>query len=117
MTAETTHAPRIPVALQAVFLASNSGKEVHTPPPERVAMKSFTDCKTKRGNFFFRRFNRRKSAFQKMVNDGSTISFTVGDSSQSIELNKTQPEVKLVKPKKVSTLGAVVAHTPRLMNN
>lgn len=28
---------RIPVALQAVFLASNRGEEVHKPPPGRVA--------------------------------------------------------------------------------
>jgi hypothetical protein len=32
---------RIPVALQAVFLASNRGKEVHKPPPEKAANKVF----------------------------------------------------------------------------
>ncbi|GAX24216.1 hypothetical protein FisN_4Lu592 [Fistulifera solaris] len=32
---------RIPLALQAVFLASNRGKEVHKPPPEKAANKVF----------------------------------------------------------------------------
>ena len=32
---------RIPVTLQAVFLASNRGKEVHKPPPASVASKVF----------------------------------------------------------------------------
>lgn len=32
---------RIPVALQAVFLASNRGKDVHKPPPEKAANKVF----------------------------------------------------------------------------
>ena len=32
---------RIPAALQSVFLASNSGLDVHSPPPERVASKLF----------------------------------------------------------------------------
>ena len=32
---------RIPVALQAVFLASNRGKEVNEPPPDCVASKTF----------------------------------------------------------------------------
>lgn len=32
---------RIPVALQAVFLASNRGEDVHQPPPGRVASRVF----------------------------------------------------------------------------
>jgi hypothetical protein len=32
---------RIPLALQAVFLASNRGNEVDRPPPERLASKTF----------------------------------------------------------------------------
>ena len=32
---------RIPVALQAVFLASNRGQEVHTPPPGRLVNRVF----------------------------------------------------------------------------
>ena len=32
---------RIPVAFQAVFLASNRGKEVNEPPPGCIASKSF----------------------------------------------------------------------------
>jgi len=32
---------RIPLALQAVFLASNRGKEVDKPPPEKLAARTF----------------------------------------------------------------------------
>lgn len=37
----TTRGTRIPFALQAVFLASNRGKEVHKPPPDHAASKVF----------------------------------------------------------------------------
>jgi hypothetical protein len=33
---------RIPASLQAVFLASNRGHEVNTPPPRKVAFKTFS---------------------------------------------------------------------------
>lgn len=33
---------RIPVELQAVFLASNRGEEVHTPPPNSIAFRYFS---------------------------------------------------------------------------
>ena len=32
---------RIPQTLQAVFLASNRGNDVHKPPPKQVAFKTF----------------------------------------------------------------------------
>jgi hypothetical protein len=32
---------RIPTTLQAVFLASNRGKDVHQPPPRQVAFRTF----------------------------------------------------------------------------
>jgi len=38
---ETSHRSRIPVALQAVFMASNRGTDVVEPPKERVAYKVF----------------------------------------------------------------------------
>jgi hypothetical protein len=38
---KTTKAERIPKTLQAVFLASNRGNDVHTPPPKHVAFKTF----------------------------------------------------------------------------
>ncbi len=40
---------RIPLALQAVFLASNRGKEVNQPPPDKSASKVFF------GNWLFQR--------------------------------------------------------------
>jgi len=39
--AAASKASRIPNTLQAVFLASNRGRDVHKPPPERVAHKDF----------------------------------------------------------------------------
>jgi hypothetical protein len=33
--------PRCPLALQEIFLASNAGNEVHTPPPANLASKTF----------------------------------------------------------------------------
>lgn len=41
---------RIPLALQAVFLASNRGHDVHEPPPAQTANRSF-------GHFWKRRAN------------------------------------------------------------
>ena len=32
---------RIPLSLQAVFLASNRGREVQKPPPEKIAHKTY----------------------------------------------------------------------------
>lgn len=40
-TPPSSRQSRIPFTLQAVFLASNRGNEVHKPPPERVASKVF----------------------------------------------------------------------------
>ena len=42
-TNKNKHKPtsRIPSTLQAVFLASNRGREVHKPPPEKVAYKEY----------------------------------------------------------------------------
>ena len=40
-TPPTPSSSRIPNTLQAVFLASNRGRDVHKPPPERVAYKEF----------------------------------------------------------------------------
>jgi hypothetical protein len=41
MSARQQRPSRIPASLQAVFLASNRGSDVHAPPPERVAYKVF----------------------------------------------------------------------------
>jgi hypothetical protein len=45
---------RIPASLQAVFLASNRGHEVNTPPPRKVAFKTFSyilNLKSKRRQY------------------------------------------------------------------
>lgn len=40
-TASATTSPRIPLGLQAVFIASNRGEEVHKAPPEKQANKTY----------------------------------------------------------------------------
>jgi hypothetical protein len=40
-SATTDLGGRIPASLQAVFLASNRGNEVNTPPPRNAAFKTF----------------------------------------------------------------------------
>jgi hypothetical protein len=50
----TNFGGRIPASLQAVFLASNRGHEVHTPPPRKVAFKVFSyvlNLKSKRQQY------------------------------------------------------------------
>jgi len=42
MFSESNPSSRIPLGLQAVFLASNRGKDVTKPPPEKAANKTFT---------------------------------------------------------------------------
>lgn len=62
---------RIPVALQAVFLASNRGKEVHQPPPGCVASQVFPRNKrslwarlgSERGNFLSPRRKSKTTEF------------------------------------------------------
>jgi hypothetical protein len=46
---------RIPATLQAVFLASNRGKEVNNPPPAKVASKVY------HRNWLFQRQNGSKA--------------------------------------------------------
>jgi hypothetical protein len=58
---------RIPKALQAVFLASNRGQEVHKPPPNNTANKVFVR------NWFFQRSStkKRESHVGPRLNSGS----------------------------------------------
>jgi hypothetical protein len=53
---------RIPASLQAVFLSSNSGHEVYTPPPSNVAFKSFS--------YMFNP-NSRRQRYEKVGKKGS----------------------------------------------
>jgi len=73
---------RIPSTLQAIFLASNRGKDVHRPPPKSVANKVYF------GNF---RFQNKGNAFKR---------FFGGKSKRNVaapEAPKTQaPAAKVV---------------------
>lgn len=40
-SSNTTHRSRIPASLQAVFLSSNRGNDVHKPPPDAAASKTY----------------------------------------------------------------------------
>jgi hypothetical protein len=59
---------RIPFTLQAVFLASNRGKDVHKPPPENDGSKVFF-C-----NWFFQRKSDSKKKFNKTKSGKSLLS-------------------------------------------
>jgi hypothetical protein len=60
---------RIPFTLQAVFLASNRGKDVHKPPPENAGSKVFF-C-----NWFFQRKpDSKKKKFNKTKSGKSLLS-------------------------------------------
>jgi hypothetical protein len=64
---QSSRQSRIPFTLQAVFLASNRGNEVHKPPPEKVASKVFFR------NWLFQRqsnsANKRNSLFSLSKQD------------------------------------------------
>jgi hypothetical protein len=55
---------RIPSTLQAVFLASNRGKDVHKPPPEKAGSKVFFS------NWFF----QKKTDSKKMEDKTNSVS-------------------------------------------
>lgn len=57
---------RIPLALQAVFLASNRGKEVNKPPPNRVCNKVF------KNNWFFQRMSCSGKKVKEKKNEDSS---------------------------------------------
>jgi hypothetical protein len=57
---------RIPVALQAVFLASNRGQEVHKPPPGNVASRVFSQFFGRKQRNPRRWFNRKRNGDQKV---------------------------------------------------
>lgn len=55
---------RIPVGLQAVFLASNRGQEVHKPPPGNVASRVFSQFFGRKQRNPRRWFNGKKNSDQ-----------------------------------------------------
>ena len=80
---------RIPLALQAVFLAGNRGEEVHVPPPGNAAFRVFqtmfsrgtkkpstpaaTEVKTTSRGFFGMQQNRlRRAASKAVIHETST---------------------------------------------
>ena len=58
-TAQQGNGSRIPLSLQAVFLASNRGKEVLKPPPEKAAHKTYFR------SWIFQGFGRKKKQRKK----------------------------------------------------
>jgi hypothetical protein len=59
---------RIPFTLQAVFLASNRGKEVHKPPPENVGSRVF------KKNWFLQRKPKQKKDKLTKVEGSPSVS-------------------------------------------
>ena len=62
-TAQQGNGSRIPLSLQAVFLASNRGKDVQKPPPEKVAHKTYFR------SWIFQGFGRKKKRQEKKNKD------------------------------------------------
>jgi hypothetical protein len=87
---------RVPIALQEVFLASNRGQEVHTPPPGNIAMRVFKSI-FQRGRTS-NRTNSYKRSFRFTVkknhsNEGKERTITTSvrsnnTNSQEIQLNQ-----------------------------
>jgi hypothetical protein len=81
MTEETSmkqKSSRIPLGLQAVFLASNRGNDVHQPPPDKSASKVFF------GNWLFQ---RRGTGKQKQKVLQQEIAFPAKSSSDSVTVH------------------------------
>ena len=82
---------RIPLSLQAVFLSSNRGHEVHKPPPDQSAFKTLT-----------RRFIRKRSARDLTVATATSNSTGASIPSkvllqQAVKKNGGKPVVKAVR--------------------
>ena len=96
---------RIPRTLQGVFLSSNRGKEVHMPPPNQVASKTFFKGWLK-GAFPWSRRSRGNKKSSK--NSGSTVATraeTVADGQGPSGLPLDIVAVKAPRlPKKPATL-------------
>lgn len=58
-TEDISRQSRIPFTLQAVFLASNRGKDVHKPPPRNAANKVF------KRNWLLQRQSKEKAPVKK----------------------------------------------------
>jgi hypothetical protein len=79
---------RIPATLQAVFLASNRGKDVNKPPPEKVASKVYFR------NWLFQRQSGSKES------RGSLFAGMGSKKNKKSKKSKSQPESKVVKTPK-----------------
>ena len=107
-----TSTSRIPLVLQAVFLASNRGKEVTKAPPDKVASKTYTR------NWMFqglrsgtKRKAKREDRLQKVVQfggakqqesdatttDSPTFSTTSNTGSSPIQIINSTPPLKTQK--------------------
>lgn len=94
---------RIPLALQAVFLSSNSGNEVNKPPPDRSAFKMFTR------SIFARKRNVRVMAKKPKEVDEETIHST----STSREVSPNRLLVEYVKQKNKPKVIVIVEREPQ----
>jgi hypothetical protein len=79
---------RIPATLQAVFLASNRGREVNKPPPEKAASK-----------VYFRNwlFQRQAGSKDKRGSLFGGVGKNKNEKISAIPPKKDSPQVKVVK--------------------
>lgn len=97
---------RIPLALQAVFLASNRGNEVHQPPPDKSASKVFF------GNWLFQ---RRGTGKQKEKVSRQEISLSTRTSMDSVTMHSpsTLSTESLAAPKEYTITPRESTITPK----
>jgi hypothetical protein len=84
-----TRQGRIPATLQAVFLASNRGKDVNKPPPEKVASK-----------VYFRNWLFQRQSGSKESRGSLFAGLGKGRKTKKSKKAKSQPESKAVKAPK-----------------
>ena len=76
--ATSVKGPRIPEALQQVFLASNRGKEVHKPPPGGLAVKVY------KRTWFWQKKSSYTNGFHSVADAKKDKSSKIKDKSKSL---------------------------------
>ena len=85
-----TVSPRIPLALQNIFLQSNRGEEVHVPPPKNIASRIFRTltCRGGRRHHTHMKPNKHRSLRRSMKHPIS-VSSTNLDHTTTTTTNST----------------------------
>ena len=116
MPMQTQQQSRIPLGLQAVFLASNRGKEVNKPPPERSAAKTFTRSWMFQGLKRGGKSRRTKGTRSKEERPQKVKQFSssISDTSHTSVLTDEEEPVAKIKNNKIETIIQQPAPKPKV---